>query len=118
MRLVLVLALLLLCGCPLVLPPWNIICTTQFVYGLTVAVMDEQDEPVAGAVLTLRDGAYTEQMTEREPGLYIGAGERPGVYTLTVEALGFASSTVENIVITADLCHVIPVGRQVTLARN
>ena len=52
---------------------------------------------------------------EVQPGVYVGAGERAGTYTLTVEAEGFEPVTIEDIVVEADECHVIGVSREVTL---
>lgn len=101
------------------------ICTMQFVYGLTVQVTDENGDPVVGATLTLTEAEYVEVVpgppgsgVELEGGTYLGAGERAGTYTLTVESPGFEPVTIENIVIEADECHVISVTREVTLTRS
>ena len=109
------------CGCIFGGP----VCTAQFVYGLTVNVTDESGDPVTGATLTLTEGDFVEVIPgppgsglELEGGVYLGAGERPGTYTLTVEAPGFEPVTVESIVIEADECHVIGVTRDVTLSRS
>lgn len=91
------------------------VCTAVFVYGLNVTVVDENGDPVSGATLTLTEGDYSEVMEELRPGEYAGAGERRGTYTLAVEADGFEPVTIEDIVIDADACHVIPVARDVTL---
>ncbi|UCC32091.1 MAG: carboxypeptidase regulatory-like domain-containing protein, partial [Phycisphaerales bacterium] len=76
-------------------------CTAIFAYGLTVRVMDENGDPVSGATLTLTEGDYVETIpgppgsgVEPEPGVYLGAGERAGTYTLTVEAEGFEPATI------------------------
>lgn len=108
---------LLISGCPF---PFNFgdgsnICTTVFVPGLTVSVTDEQFNPVSGATLTLTEGSYSETMTELQTGQFSGAGERAGTYTLTVEANGFDTMILTDILITEDECHVIPVIRLVTL---
>jgi hypothetical protein len=96
----------------------GVICTLQFVYGVTVTVTDEQGAPVPGATLTLAAVGYTEAMLELgdlQPGVYVGAGERAGTYTLTVEAEGFEPATIEGVFVDADVCHVIPVDRAVSL---
>ena len=97
-------------------------CTEVYAYGLTVTVADENGEPVTGAALTLTDADYTETIPgppgtgiELEGGVYLGAGERAGTYTLTIEAEGFEPVTIDNIVIEADECHVIGVTREVAL---
>ena len=111
------LSLLLVAGCPFlsILPHGGIICTEIFVYGLNVTVTDVNDNAITGATLTLTDGAFTETMEEVIAGVYAGAGERAGTYTLRVEADGFVTQTITDIVIEADECHVIPVARDVTL---
>lgn len=97
-------------------PPGGTMCTAMYAYGVSVTVINSQTgAPVDGVVLTLTDGAYTETMQAFPSGGYVGAGERPGTYTLTVRADGFADKTMENIVVTADECHVIGVSRQIAL---
>lgn len=111
------LSLLLVAGCPLVgiIPGDGIVCTEIFVYGLNVTVTDVNGNPIAGATLTLTDGDYTETMEEIRDGEYVGAGERAGTYTMRVDADGFVTQTITDIVIDEDECHVIPVAREVTL---
>ena len=92
-------------------------CTTVFVYGLNVTLVDaDTGAAIDGATLTLTEGAYSETM-EAFPGsgYYVGAGERAGTYTLTAEADGYESQTVTDIVVGADECHVIPVTLTVEL---
>ncbi len=102
---------LFLVGCP----PVNtgVVCTEIFVYGLNVTITDGNGDPVSGGTLTLVDGDYTEIMMEIDPmgqsGVYVGAGERAGTYSLTIEADGFDTVTLDEITIGADECHVIPV---------
>lgn len=112
-------------GCPSLiivpdgnLPPGGRACTAVFVYGLNVTVTDAATgAAVTGATLTLTEQgrAYTEILAEIQPGVYVGAGERPGQYTLIVEAPGYRAQTITGIVITADECHVIPVQIQVAM---
>lgn len=91
-------------------------CTEIFVSGVNVSVTDQDGQPVTGAVLTLTEGDFSETMEDLGDGEYAGAGERAGTYTLTVDADGFETATVENIVVGADECHVIPEARDVTLS--
>ena len=95
-------------------------CTLNFVSGVEVRVTHAQTgEGITNAVLTLTEGEYSE--TLRAPGdpfgSYTGAGERPGTYTLTVVASGFASQTVDNIMvrIEASGCHVETVDLSIEL---
>ena len=102
---------LFLLGCPAVMDP--VICTEIFVFGLNVTITDGNGDSVSGATLTLVEGDYTEIMMEIDPmgqsGVYVGAGERAGTYSLTIEADGFDTVTLDDIPIDADVCHVIPV---------
>ena len=100
-------------GCGII--PNGVICTDIFVYGVNITVANENGDPVSGAALTLTEGDDSEILEELQPGVYVGAGERAGTYTLTVEADGFEGATIENLVVDADVCHVIPINREVTL---
>ena len=108
---------LLLVGCPPVMDP--VVCTEIFVLGLNVTITDGHGDPVAGATLTLVEGDCTETMIEidamGQTGVYVGAGERAGTYSLTIEAEGFDTITLDDIAIDADECHVIPVGLTLSL---
>ncbi len=89
-----------------------IICTQQFVYGLTVTIVDQTTAaPIAArATMTIRDGTYEEIVTDSWDGATLsGAGERPGTYTITIERPGYTTWTQTGVVISADECHVIPV---------
>ena len=82
-------------------------CTDLYAYGVSADVTNASTGvPVTHATLPLRDGAYTEVMQNFPTGDYVGAGERAGTYTLTAEANGFVSQTIDNIVVTAGECHV------------
>ncbi|UCD27644.1 MAG: carboxypeptidase regulatory-like domain-containing protein [Planctomycetota bacterium] len=93
-------------------PDGDVICTMEFVYGVNVTLTDAQTgQGISGAVLTLIDSSGTEIMEEapNQTGQYYGAGERPGTYALTVQAAGYQETSQQNIVVTSDECHVIPV---------
>ncbi len=112
---------LLISGLPFttcVNPPDGTPCTTLFAYGVNVTLTDAvSGDPIDGATLTLTEGTYTEVMQAfpTGPGEYVGAGERAGTYTLVATAPGYQSQTIENIVVTADECHVRGVHLNVTL---
>ena len=89
-----------------------IICTAQFVYGISVDVVDSgSGAPLAdSATMTLRDGDYVESTTLSSDGLTMaGAGERAGNYTVIVARPSYHNWVRTEIVVTADECHVIPV---------
>jgi hypothetical protein len=79
----------------------------QPIFGLSATVKDANtDQRIDDAILTLREGDYTEVMTLLPNGTYVGANERPGTYDLTIEVPGVATDTISKIVITADDGHV------------
>ena len=90
------------------------LCTDEFVYGLHVTVQDSvTGAPAAsGAQLIARDGAYADTVTvppaAEDPDNWVlqAAGERPGVYTVTVRKAGFLAWERTGVVVTADDCHV------------
>lgn len=120
MRVILAGLVVLMAGCPVgQLPPdGDTACTLEFVYGLTVLVVDESGAPIEGATLVLTEGLYRETLEVTGDGAYSGAGERAGRYTLQVEADGFVTETIDSIVIGEDVCHVIPVSREIVLAAS
>ena len=92
------------------------VCTLEFAYGVSAEVTDaESGAAITSAVLTLTDGNYSEVMESFPTGDYVGAGERAGTYTLTAQATGYQTRTIENIVVTAGRCHVNGVRVEVQL---
>lgn len=84
-------------------------CTGSFAYGISVQVQDSVSGAAAatGARLVLREGAYVEIADQPLGGVSLsGAGERPGVYSVTVEKAGYHDWTRTNVRVTADECHV------------
>ena len=104
------------CG---VVEPELIACTTDFRYGVTATVTDAADGTQVTEVLSavLVEGSYREEM-EVQGNLLVGAGERAGLYQLTVMADGFVTWDQSDIEVTADECHVDPVNLSVPLQRS
>jgi len=103
------LALTSLLGCDDLGPT---ICTAQFVYGISLDVVDSgSGAPLAdSATMTLRDGNYVESTTLSPDGLTMtGAGERAGNYTVVVARPQYHNWVRTEVEVTADECHVIPV---------
>lgn len=91
-------------------------CTQLYAYGVTINLVSPGGQAVTGATLTLSEGTYTETMQEVMPGSYVGAGERPGRYSVQVQAPGYLPATLTDLVAGSDECHVIGVARTVVLA--
>lgn len=112
------LALIILCvvlnGCSDILPSAGRVCTADYRMGLNVYVKDSISGAWAasGAMLTIRDGAYADSsaMPANRPDLDAlplwGAGERAGLYAITVRKPGFADWKKAGVRVTRDECHV------------
>ncbi|MDI1316808.1 hypothetical protein [Flavobacterium sp.] len=88
-----------------------IVCTTEFVYGLNVVVLDAvtQQPLVDGVQVLAVDGSYQEVLYNLS-GLdttFFGAGERIGTYTITVTKEGYQTFIAPPINVPANVCHVI-----------
>jgi hypothetical protein len=117
-RLVVVLAVLVAggAGCTEVRAPGapgGVVCTTLFVYGLAVTVQDAATgRRICDAQVTAVSGSYRETLIVLGSSAdcsYAGAGERAGVYDLSASKAGYATATMSNVRVDADVCHVIPV---------
>ncbi len=93
-------------------PNYRTGCTTEFVYGITVNVVDSvSGAPAgAGATLVVQDGAYSEAITHPATSSnsesFNAAGERPGTYSLSVTRNGYKAWSASGITVTKDACHV------------
>jgi len=96
--------------------PQGIACTLEFRYGLSITVLDGAGAPAADGALGLAvEGSYVDTMMVFLPETLVGAGERAGTYDITITKDGFMTWTAENITVTADECHVIPVSLDANL---
>jgi hypothetical protein len=91
----------------------QIFCTQEAKAGLNITVKDAVTDEVlsTGVEVIAQDGTYTEtleQFPNNDIAVFIGAWERVGTYTVTVSKEGYQTYTSELIVVTADVCHVIP----------
>ena len=92
-------------------------CTLEAVAGIAVDLRREsgQSLPVADAVGRALDG---EDVVELEPfaDQLVGAWERPGTYTVTVDKPGFETWVRTGVRVEAGECHVVPVRLEATLS--
>lgn len=91
----------------------EIYCTQEAKAGLNITVKDAiTDELLStGVTVIAQDGSYSEtleQFPNEEVPVFIGAWERVGTYVVTVSKEGYQTFTSQPIVVTADVCHVIP----------
>ena len=97
------------------------VCTAQFVYGLTVTVLDRvSGQRICDAQVNGSSGSFHETLEPRGPAescTYAGAGERRGTYDLTASKSGYISAMQTSIRVDADQCHVIPVPVTLELVR-
>ena len=99
----------------------GLICTDQFVYGLNVIVKDAStnDIIVEGLTITATDGEYEEELMNFPNSTnYVGAGERPGNYIITVTSPHYQAYSSQTIAVGADECHVVPEIVEIFLQAN
>lgn len=91
-------------------PTDQIACTAEFVYGIRVEAVDAVTRsPVTeGLAGTTTRGSVAAPM-EVAYNFLLGAGETPGTFTVAVSATGYDSWTRTDVVVDANVCHVIPV---------
>jgi hypothetical protein len=89
----------------------SVVCTAELRPGISIAVQDSVTgvAPTGSGSTTFRawDSTYSDSVTY--PLLVSGwgtAGERAGVYSVTVDATGFAPWRRDGIVVTRGICHV------------
>ena len=100
-----------------------IICTLEAKAGLNITVKDAATNAVLsdGVTVIAQDGSYTETLQSFSGDdifSFFGATERKGTYIITVSKQGYQTFTSEPIVVTADVCHVIPQDLTVNLQPN
>jgi hypothetical protein len=77
-------------------------------YGVIATVLDSrtQTPPASSAKVTLREGAYVEVLAAPNlaSGVYGGAPDREGVYSLTVEAAGYQTIVRNDVAVRGRSC--------------
>lgn len=105
----------------------DVVCTADFRYGLNVTVLDAATGAAVPRPLLIiaTDGAYADTAQfARDPGPvpvvapWPLAGERAGRYTVRVRATGYQEWRQEGVVVSRDVCHVIPVSLTARLTRS
>jgi hypothetical protein len=82
-------------------------CTPEYVAGLSITVTDAvTGAPVEGVTAEIRDGSWVDPYVTVSGNTVRGAGERRGVYTITIRKDGYADWTTSRVRVTGDRCHV------------
>ena len=101
--------------------PKGVVCTAQFVYGLTITVNDAATaQPVCDAQVIVVSNNYRETpmtFAATGPCSYAAAGERAGVYDITASKTGYVTAAQTGVRVEANECHVIPVRVTLDLKR-
>lgn len=96
-------------------------CTEEFVFGLSIQVRDAATNAIipGGVTVVARDGSYTETL-DFIFDTHVGAGERPGTYSLTATKDGFDTKMIGplTVVMDEDMCHVITQSVTIELEAN
>ena len=93
--------------------PGQVNCTADFRYGIVITLKDGAGTAICDATVEAVEGTYHETF-EAIGCTYHGAGERAGVYDVTITKTGFQTAKL-NIGVTKDECHVHAEQRNVTL---
>lgn len=101
----------------------EVYCTQEAKAGLNITVKNAitNEFLITGVTVIAQDGLYTEtleQFPNDEVAVFLGAWERIGTYVLTVSKEGYQTFTSEPIVVTEDICHVIPEQLTIELQPN
>jgi hypothetical protein len=91
------------------------VCTLDFIHGIQLTVKSVSGVPIDDAIVTISDGSYVEQLISSGNGVFVGAGEREGTYSLSVSRAAYYPVTLDGILVSKDTCHVIPSSYEVTL---
>ena len=104
-----------------VLPEEPKACTAVAVQALNVTVLDAASrQRICDATVVAVDGAFLATLRSfnaEADCVYAGPTERAGVYEVRVSRPGYQPSTVSNVRVTEDECHVIPVLLTVNVSR-
>ena len=93
----------------------GVVCTLELRPGITIEVLDATAAAAScGAQAVITEGVYSETAQNTtipcvDTVRLMGAFERRGTYNVTVSKPGFQPAVFNNVVVTADVCHVVTV---------
>ena len=96
----------------------NVVCTMEARSALMVTLVDAATGArVSGATVRVTDGSHAENLAEFD-GVYSGAHERAGTYTIVVSHPGYQQWQRAGVVVEEDECHVITEQVEAQLTRR
>jgi hypothetical protein len=94
----------------------DVVCTTEYVYAVEATLMDfETNRPLEAVkpIGRIYEANYSDSMiishkseNMNEYILLLGAGERPGNYSVSIDVDGYQTWKQDNIIVTKNECHV------------
>jgi hypothetical protein len=114
---------LMCAGCSVISAPT---CTDQYVYAVSVSVVDSATGAMAasGAQLVAREGVFADSMSlpanraDLDAFSLHAAGERAGTYAVTIQKSGYRDWTRTNVQVAKDACHVTTVSLTALMQRS
>jgi hypothetical protein len=98
------------------------VCTAVAVDALVVTVIDASSgQRICDAKVVAIDGSFSEDLRPFGSGqdcTYSGPTERAGVYAVRATKAGYETSTTNDVRVTRDECHVIPVMVTIQLRKS
>jgi len=99
-------------------PTPQTVCTMEARSALAVTVVDDATGArVQGATVRVTNGSYAENLVGFE-GVYSGAHERPGTYTIVVSHPDYRQWQRAGVVVERDECHVVTEAVEARLVRR
>ena len=92
----------------------QVVCTSEAVFGIKVSVLSASSQQFIGcdASVIIKDGSYYKKIDNlagsncNESFVFSGAQERTGTYDIIVQKQGFDDWYQDDVVVTANSCHV------------
>ena len=118
---ILAFAFMTLCASCFCKEPEEVICSTEYVYGLHITFKNASTNEVVTEGLTViaTENDYEETLMN-DPGsdVFYGAGDRPGNYIITVTSDNYQTFISGVIPVGGDVCHVFTESLEITLQPN
>ena len=88
----------------------TVICTMNYVYGLSIRLQDKNGNVVKNAKIKFLKGKNGKSSANFSNGEYVGLGEGSGSYTYEISARGYKTIK-DKIYLEHGRCHVVPLSK-------